>query len=414
MVVDKTLAHNRNDLYPFLGFRPEERPLVAQLGGNDVEGVTEAAKMVEQQGYDEVNINCGCPSKTVSNGCFGARLMFDGKRVHDLVRSMKDAVTIPVHIKCRIGVDHQDSYEELHAFVQLVSEAGCTHFIIHARKAILGLNTTQNRNIPPLKYDWVFRLKRDFPEFDFTLNGGVQTLDQVHSLLAYGEEHGTPLEGVMIGRVAYSNPWLFADVDRQFYNEPNPGLSRREVVQAYAAYCEEEQAEHGVPNSVLLKPAQCLMSGCRGNKQWRQFIDVNMRKNKGAGCAGEVLLKALDVMNDEILDVRAPEGEFDGKYTVFDWEHTEKNSQFVNELEGNEAKEEAKPPTRSMPEKAPQPAAVQEPAPRVEPVSRSSSVDGAPATGVVPEKTSAGAEVNSEVGCSPVLPSSGRQCACLW
>jgi len=325
MVVDNTLVHNKHNLYPFLGFRPEERPLVAQLGGNDVDSVTEAAKMVEEYGYDEVNINCGCPSRTVSNGCFGARLMFDGQRVHDLVQSMREAVSIPVHIKCRIGVDQQDSYEELHAFIQLVSEAGCTHFIIHARKAILGLNTAQNRNIPPLKYDWVFRLKKDFPEFAFTLNGGVQTLDQVHSLLAYGEAHDTPLEGVMIGRVAYSNPWIFADVDRQFYGEPNPGLSRRQVVEAYATYCDEEQAAHniGVKNSALLKPAQHLMSGCRGNKQWRQFIDVNMRgENKGKDCAGEVLLKALHVMDDEILDQRAPDGEFDGNYEVFDWENS--------------------------------------------------------------------------------------------
>jgi len=190
---------NKNPPRPLeaiIGFSAEEHPVVMQLGGSDAAMLARAAKIAEQRGYDEINLNCGCPAATRgrARNNYGARLMFDPPLVAECCAAIINAVSIPVSVKCRLGVDHRDSYEELHEFVSTVSAVGVKHFIVHARKAILGLDTTKNRSVPPLRYEWVLRLVDDFPQLFFTINGGINTLETARDLIAKG------LHGVMIGR----------------------------------------------------------------------------------------------------------------------------------------------------------------------------------------------------------------------
>jgi tRNA-dihydrouridine synthase A len=232
-----------------------------------------ASICTEYGGFAEINLNAGCPSSLVSSRCFGARLMLDPDRVRAICRSMasriadhhasNDGRPVPVvTVKCRIGVDDHDSYEELRHFISVVAGAGVSHFIIHARKCLLnGLSTHENRTVPPLKYDWVYRLKDEFPHLAFTLNGGVQSIQHAQELLTT-----TNVDGVMIGRVAYNNPWNFRDADRLIFGEEtNPNLSRREIVAQYLEYAEDMQQTWGhaepklphpyiMPTSLLMKP----------------------------------------------------------------------------------------------------------------------------------------------------------------
>merc|ERR1712176_538060 len=227
MWVDNTLRHAER-VDGFLDFGENEHPIVCQLGGSNPEHLAEAARIVESWGYDEVNLNCGCPSDRVcGKGEFGASLMKQPALVRDCVRRIAEVVNKPVTVKCRLGVDDLDSPEFTANFVRIVAESGVQHFIIHARKCLLnGLTPDQNRRIPPLMYDRVYRLCREFPELSFTLNGGVTTLEQVQQIL-----HTAPpnLVGVMLGRAAAADPCMLSDVDRYIYGEPsNPktALSR--------------------------------------------------------------------------------------------------------------------------------------------------------------------------------------------
>ena len=190
-----------------LEFNKEEHPVGVQLGGSNVNDLVECSKKCEQYGYDEINLNVGCPSDRVQKGKFGACLMLEPKLVAECLLNMRNVVDIPVTIKCRLGVDNHESYEFLHNFVSIVSQSGVATFIIHARNGILkGLSPRQNRNIPPLKYDYVYKLKKDFPHLEIVINGGIKNLDQ-------SETHLKSVDGVMIGRAAYENPFMLKDVD---------------------------------------------------------------------------------------------------------------------------------------------------------------------------------------------------------
>lgn len=249
MVVDKTIIHS-----PFLDkhlwFPPEQHPIVLQLGGSDPELLLQASKIAARYGYDEINLNCGCPSDRVAGaGCFGAALMLQPELVADCMAAIAAGAgpDTPVSVKCRLGVDDSDSYEQLHNFIQIVSSrGGVKNFIIHTRKCLLkGLSPAQNRTVPPLRHDWVWALKRDFPRLSFQLNGGVLSSYAVRDILQYdaSEQHGIPagaVDGVMLGRAAYHDPWgVLGDADVAVFGaESNPAVSRRQVIQEYCKYAD--------------------------------------------------------------------------------------------------------------------------------------------------------------------------------
>ena len=194
-----------------LEFNKEEHPVAIQLGGSDVDDLVKSAKIAEDYGYDEINLNVGCPSDRVQKGRFGACLMLEPEHVAECLNAMQTNVKVPVTIKCRLGVDHHEDYEFLYNFVNIVQDAGIKHFIIHARNGILkGLSPRQNRHIPPLKYDYVYQLKKDFPNLNITINGGIKNIDECKDHLKY-------VDGVMIGRAAYENPFLIKDIDTELY-----------------------------------------------------------------------------------------------------------------------------------------------------------------------------------------------------
>lgn len=213
-----------------LDFTDEEHPVALQLGGSEPADLAQCARLGQQWGYDEINLNCGCPSERVQKGAFGACLMAEPNLVADCVKAMRDAVSIDVTVKHRIGIDHNDSYEFMRDFVGTIAEAGCSTFIVHARNAILkGLSPKENREIPPLRYDAVYRLKRDFPQLEIILNGGVKTAADI-------DLHLQEVDGVMLGREAYHNPYLMAVFDERYFNDPVPAPSRAAVVEAMLPY----------------------------------------------------------------------------------------------------------------------------------------------------------------------------------
>ena len=283
-----------------------EHPVCCQLGGNDPDLLTEAAKHVEKAGFDEVDINCGCPSSKVKAGAFGACLMKDPERVAKCVKAMQEAVSIPVHVKCRIGVDEQDSYDFVKKYVEVISGVGCKHFIVHARKAYLkGLNPAQNRNIPPLKYDVVVRLKKDFPGLDFTINGGFKTHGAIEEILK--EENG--LYGCMVGRLALHNPWVLSDIDRRVFGLENQRFSRREVLRIYGAYIDDYLKENPkVKWPTLIKPIVPLFKGCKSAGVYKRVVSDRAR-HKGMKVFSELMelaIKEMEEANVEALDERPP------------------------------------------------------------------------------------------------------------
>lgn len=249
-----------------LQFHADEHPLALQLGGDDPAALAACARIAEDLGYDEVDLNVGCPSDRVQNGRFGAALMAQPERVAECVSAMRAAVAIPVTVKHRVGVDDLDSYEDLVRFVSTVASAGCDRFIVHARKAWLkGLSPRENRTIPPLRYDDVYRLKRDLPELDIEINGGVRSL-------ASAAEHLQHVDAVMIGRAAYDEPWIFADADRVIFGDAAaPTPSRREVVLQMADYAAEQIAAgerlHRITRHML-----GLFSGVPGARRYKRHL----------------------------------------------------------------------------------------------------------------------------------------------
>jgi tRNA-dihydrouridine synthase A len=251
----------------FLDHDPTEHPVALQLGGSDPGAMAACARLGERWGYAEINMNVGCPSDRVQSGAFGACLMAEPETVAACVRAMRDAVAVPVTVKTRIGVDHRDSYEALAELVGTVSEAGCRTFVVHARKAWLkGLSPAQNRSLPPLRYDVVYRLKRDFPRLEVVLNGGVTSLEAVR-------EHLIRVDGVMIGRAAYENPYLLAAADRLVFGETTAIPTREQVLERYARYVEDQMAQ-GVQLARMTRHLLGLFHGRPGARAWRRYLTV--------------------------------------------------------------------------------------------------------------------------------------------
>lgn len=268
----------------FLDFDPSERPLALQLGGSEPGELARCAKLGEQWGYDEINLNVGCPSDRVQSGRFGACLMATPRVVADGVKAMRDAVDIDITVKHRIGIDERDSYGELCDFVGVVAAAGCRSFIVHARKAWLqGLNPKENREIPPLNYATVHRLKNDFPQLEVILNGGITTLAQAQAQLAH-------VDGVMIGREAYHNPWILAEADQRLFGLDRTPPSRREVVVSLMPYV-EAQLRLGVPLKRITRHILGLYHAVPGARHWRRLLSEQAHL---PGAGQNLILQAME------------------------------------------------------------------------------------------------------------------------
>nr|VFJ76064.1 MAG: tRNA-U16,U17-dihydrouridine synthase [Candidatus Kentron sp. FW] len=320
MITTGALLHG--DRARFLAYHPSEHPVALQLGGGDPVALAECARLVRDHGYDQVNLNCGCPSPRVRLGKFGACLLAEPALVARCVDEMQRAVSIPVTVKTRIGIDERDSEQELAEFVRVVAEAGCRTFIIHARKAWLarrpttitepcladpfasgtrhiapgpaghkksrGLSPTQNRRIPPLRHDVVHRLKAAFPALEIVLNGGIQDLDGVG-------HHLSVCDGVMIGRAAYHNPYLLAHADWSIFGDPHPVPSRREIVERFIPYMQEQLAS-GVPLGRMTRHILGLFMGQPGAKAWRRYLGENIHR---ADAGIRVIEEALRLADGE-------------------------------------------------------------------------------------------------------------------
>ena len=262
MVTTGALIHG--DVPRHLRFNPEEHPLALQLGGSEPADLAKAAMLGEQWGYDEINLNCGCPSERVQRGAFGACLMAEPALVADCVKAMREVVDVPVTVKHRIGIDKFDSYDFVRDFVGEVSEAGCNTFIVHARSAWLkGLSPKENREVPPLRYELVRLLKQDFPHLSIAINGGITASAQVAEQLQQ-------LDGVMVGREAYHNPWWLASWDAEFFGAAPSSLSREQVEAQMCDYMVREFAAYGTPWSAIARHMLGLRHGLPGSRRWRQ------------------------------------------------------------------------------------------------------------------------------------------------
>jgi tRNA-dihydrouridine synthase A len=284
MVTTGALIHGDRDR--FLHFNPEEHPIALQLGGSDPADLARCAKWAQEWGYDEVNLNCGCPSDRVQSGMFGACLMARPQLVADCVKAMREACDLPVSVKHRIGIDDMESYEELVDFVQPVATAGCEVFIVHARKAWLqGLSPKQNREIPPLNYPWVYRLKEDFPALDVVINGGIQSIAECQAHLAH-------VDGVMVGREAYQNPWMLIDVDTALFGAEAVARHRDDVIAALLPYV-RQQLERGARLNHITRHILGLYQGVPGARKFRRHLSENaFRQDAGI----EVLEQALGMV----------------------------------------------------------------------------------------------------------------------
>ncbi len=282
MISTGAIVHGgRTDL---LAFDPTEHPVALQVGGADPAELAECAQIAAAFGYDEINLNVGCPSDRVQNARFGACLMAEPALVATGVRAMDAAAPIPVTVKCRIGIDERESFAELYDFANQVADAGCASLIVHARKAWLkGLSPRENREVPPLRYDVVYRLKDSMPDLEIVINGGVTDLDAVAGHLAH-------VDGVMIGRAAYENPYLLAEVDRRFFGGAHPVPSREAVVEALLPYI-DRQCARGVPLSHITRHILGLFNGQPGARAWRRTLGETARlPNAGP----EVVRQAID------------------------------------------------------------------------------------------------------------------------
>lgn len=286
MVTTGALLHA--DPARFLRFSQQEHPVALQLGGSVASELAECTRMAEAWGYDEVNLNVGCPSDRVQNNMIGACLMAHPELVAECLHTMQAAVKIPVTVKHRLGIDDMDSYEQLYRFVDIVRQSGCKVFIIHARKAILqGLSPKENREIPPLKYEWVYAIKQAFPELEILINGGITTLDEC-------EQHLQHVDGVMVGREAYHNPYMMAQVDQRLYSRQQPIPVRRDILEAMLPYIADQLAQgaqlHHISRHIL-----GLFHAQRGGKQFRRYISENAHK---AGASIKILEQALNLIPD--------------------------------------------------------------------------------------------------------------------
>ena len=257
------------DVERHLRFNDEEHPVALQLGGSDPTDLAKSARLGQEWGYDEINLNCGCPSERVQKGAFGACLMAEPQLVADCVKAMRDAVSIDVTVKHRIGIDKNDSYDFVRDFVGTIADAGCRTFIVHARNAILkGLSPKENREIPPLKYEVAYQLKRDFPDLEIIINGGIKTDSEIAAHL----EH---VDGVMLGREAYHNPYAMAGYDARFYGDKSAVKSREEVLTAMLPYIQAQldlHASRGMKLNTITRHMLGLMAGLPGARAFRQIM----------------------------------------------------------------------------------------------------------------------------------------------
>lgn len=281
MVTTGAIIHGKGD---FLAYNQEEHPVALQLGGSNPVDLAHCAKLAQERGYDEINLNVGCPSDRVQNGRFGACLMAEPKLVADCVAAMKEVVDVPVTVKTRIGIDDQDSYEFLTDFISIVSEkGGCEQFTIHARKAWLsGLSPKENREIPPLDYNRAYQIKKDFSHLNIAINGGVKSLEEAKLHLAH-------LDGVMIGREAYQSPYILAEVDQQIFGLDAPVKKRSEVIFEMFPYI-EQQLSQGTYLGHITRHMLGMFQNMPGARQWRRHISENAHK---AGAGIEVVEAAL-------------------------------------------------------------------------------------------------------------------------
>jgi len=282
MVTTGAILHG--DRERFLRYDDCEHPLALQLGGSDPQQLAECSRIGEAAGYDEINLNVGCPSDRVQSGRFGACLMAEPALVADCVTAMNKAVSVPVTVKTRIGIDDRDSYEELSQFIACVQQGGCKTFIIHARKAFLqGLSPKENRTVPPLNYDYAYRIKQQYPELTIIINGGISDLDAA-------ERHLMAVDGVMLGRSAYHNPYILADVDRRLFRAQDPAPSREEVVHRMLPYIERE-LNQGAPLKHITRHMLGLFQGIPGARHWRRHLS-EFGPRAGAGI--DVVTSAMD------------------------------------------------------------------------------------------------------------------------
>lgn len=284
MVTTAAILHG--DRQRLLGFTLDEKPLVLQIGGDNPDDLALCSRIAEDMGYDEVNLNVGCPSDRVKNGNFGACLMAQPQRVADGVAAMRSAVSIPVTVKHRIGIDERDRYEDMAKFVAIVAEAGCQRFTVHARKAWLqGLSPKENRTVPPLRYGDVHRLKRDFPHLFIEVNGGFTTLKQAQEQLQY-------LDAVMVGRAAYDNPYSFAESDRLFFGEIQSPPSRHQVAETLLPYI-DDWCQRGLKLNKITRHMLQLFTGQPGSRAWKRYLTEQSCK---PGAGAEVVETALTLI----------------------------------------------------------------------------------------------------------------------
>jgi tRNA-dihydrouridine synthase A len=283
MVVDEAI--NRGDKKKLLEFNVNEKPVALQLGGSSPKLLSEATKVGEDFGYDEINLNLGCPSKKVEKNKFGACLMKEPDLVADCLSKMQSVTKLPVTIKTRIGYDNVEDYETFHKFISTIKYTGVKTFIIHARKAMLGKFTPkQNLNIPPLKYDYVYNLKKDFPDDEIIINGGITDVDQV-------KQHLKKTDGVMIGRSAYHTPYILADIEREIFNNENI-LSRQEVIEQLIPYVKDE-LKKGTRLNQIMRHTLGLFHGQSGASHWKRYLSENM-------CVRDADVKKIDHIMDKI------------------------------------------------------------------------------------------------------------------
>lgn len=287
MITTQAIIHG--DRHKLLDFSEEEKPVSLQLGGDNPQQLQECAKIGEDWGYDEINLNVGCPSSRVQNGNFGACLMATPEIVAQCVEKMQKGVNIPVTVKHRIGIDNQDSYEDMKNFVKVISDNGCQRFIIHARKAWLkGLSPKENRDIPPLRYEDVYQLKQDFPHLIIEINGGITTIEDT-------KHHLNFTDGVMIGRASYDNPYIFASIDQEIYQANYPVLTREEIIKSLYPYIDFWTSKKVKLNTIMRHLLQ-IFAKQQGTKQWKRYLSENGNTFNGGS---DIVSKALQAMKNK-------------------------------------------------------------------------------------------------------------------
>lgn len=285
MITTGAILHGKHER--LMTFHNEEHPVALQLGGSDPAALRECSAIAKHYGYDELNLNCGCPSDRVKNGAFGACLMATPERVRDCLRAMAEQGSLPVTLKCRTGIDQQDSFDEFLHFIDVTTDSPCKTVIVHARNAWLkGLSPKENREVPPLKYDWVYQLKNLRPQLNIVINGGINSLES-------SQQHLQHVDGVMIGREAWHNTFFLADVDAEIFGDDHDKADRIAVTKAYAHYCEEQHAQ-GVSLSVLTRHLLGLWHNIPGAKQFRRHISEQSHRQ---GATAAVILEALQCLS---------------------------------------------------------------------------------------------------------------------